>query len=133
MPTIPAPDRDRLLQTVLDLQIHKHGTYWLISDPSLRRRLLQIYRQDVEALWRQSQPVVEGPPKRAPGRRVSPGSYAAELRTLRHTQGLTQAAFAERLGIARDSYQRLETGYHSVPETTIRLARLLAAAETTTE
>lgn len=55
-----------------------------------------------------------------------PQSPAAELRRIRETLNLTQAEFAERLGVSANSIARYERGEVGIAEPIIRLARLLA-------
>ena len=52
---------------------------------------------------------------------------AQRFRALRKKLGLTQAQFAERLGITGNTVARYERGELGIPEPTLRLARILAA------
>ena len=51
---------------------------------------------------------------------------AAELCGLRKQAGITQAAFAERIGITANALARLERGERMVSEPVMRLARIVA-------
>lgn len=50
---------------------------------------------------------------------------APELRRIRLQLGLNQTDFARKLGVARNSVTRWETGVYPVDETAARLARCL--------
>jgi DNA-binding transcriptional regulator YiaG len=54
-----------------------------------------------------------------------------EVRLLRDRLGLTQADFAERVGVTRNSVARWERGEMAIRESAVRLMRLLATPETT--
>ena len=51
-----------------------------------------------------------------------------ELRRIRNSLGLTQAAFAERIGVTTNTMARWERGEMAIREAMARLVRLLAEA-----
>ena len=58
---------------------------------------------------------------------------AWEIRQIRRLAGLTQAQFAEKLGVTANTLARQERGEHGIPEPVMRLARIVKQCSDTAE
>lgn len=56
----------------------------------------------------------------------------AQLKTIRRRLGLSQAALAKKLGVARNTVTRWEMGQHRLPPMAAHLIRRIAEEEKTT-